>query len=243
MREFSVYPEAASLARAAAERFVSLAREAIQARGRFIVALSGGSTPRPLYALLATKGFAARIDWPRVEVFWGDERAVPPDHPASNYRMACEALLDQVPLLSANVHRIRGELPPHQAAAAYQMELEAVLGNDGRFDLILLGLGADGHTASLFPGTPALEERDRPVVAVYVEQLQAWRITLTLPVINAARQVLFLVSGAEKAAALARVRAGEPLPAALVQPSRGRLAWLVDFEASSACDITPRRMG
>jgi 6-phosphogluconolactonase len=232
MSEFRVYPDADSLARAAAEHFITLAAEAIAAPGRFAVALAGGSTPQATYALLATAVFAARVDWSRVHVFWGDERCVPPDHPDSNYRMAHEALLDKIPIPAENVHRIQGERPPNMAAALYQAELEAVLGVNGRFDLILLGMGTDGHTASLFPGTTALEERAHAVVAVYVQQLQAWRITLTLPVINAARHVLFLVSGTAKASALARVRAGEPLPAGLVQPTQGQLIWLVERNAT-----------
>jgi len=232
------YPDGAGLARAAAEHFVVLAEKAVAARGQFNVALAGGSTPRATYALLADGEFAAKVDWPRVHVFWGDERAgkqhpfVPPDHPDSNYALAREALLDHAPLPAGNVHRIRAELPPPQAAALYQKELEAGLGAAGRFDLILLGMGADGHTASLFPGTLALEEKTRWVVENYVASLDSWRVTLTLPVINAARQVLFLVSGTAKAETLARVRAGERLPAALVHPSPGRLTWMVDSAAA-----------
>jgi 6-phosphogluconolactonase len=232
--EMEVYADADALARAAVEHFVAQAAKAIAARGRFVVALAGGSTPGPTYALLASSDFADRVDWPRVHALWGDERCVLPNHRASNYRMARMALLDKVPIPSANVHRIRGELPPAQAAAAYESELEAVLGAGGRFDLILLGMGTDGHTASLFPGTPALEERTRWVVENYVEKLKAWRITLTLPVINAARQVTFLVSGATKAEPLARIRAGEPLPAVRVQPAGGKLTWLVDRQASDS---------
>ena len=161
MSRFEVYPDGAGLARAAAAHFVELAAQAIEARGRFAVALSGGSTPRATYSLLASAEFAPRpstllrpgVDWSRIHVFWGDERCVPPDHPDSNYAMAREVLLDQVPSPRHNVHRIRAELPPPQAAALYQRKLEAVLGTEGRFDLILLGMGADGHTASLFPGT------------------------------------------------------------------------------------------
>lgn len=234
MSEFRVYPDAESLAHAAAEHFVTLAAETIARRGQFTVALAGGSTPQATYNLLATEEFAARVDWSRVHVLWGDERCVPPDHPDSNYRVAREALLDKVPIPTANVHRIQGELPPYMAATVYQSELEAVLSINGRFDLILLGMGADGHTASLFPGTTATGEQERTVVAVYVQQLRAWRVTLTPAVINAARHVLFLVSGAAKAPALARVRAGEPLPAGLVQPPQGQLIWLVDQRAASS---------
>ena len=229
-----VYPDADHLARAAAEHFVTLAAEAIAARGLFTVALAGGSTPCATYALLASDEFAAQVDWPRVHVFWGDERCVPIDHPDSNYGLAREALLDKIPILGDNVHRIRGELPPEQAAAIYQAELEAVLSASGRLDLILLGMGTDGHIASLFPGTMALEERELAVVAVYVERLQAWRVTLTLPAINAARQVLFLVTGAAKAETLQAVLEGPegPFPAQRIHPTSGRLTWLVDTVAA-----------
>jgi 6-phosphogluconolactonase len=216
------------LAGAAAELFVTLAADAIAARGRFVVALSGGSTPRATYELLASHDFAARVCWRCVHVFWGDERSAPPDHADSNYRMAREAVLEKVPVPETNIHRICGELPPHEAAKAYTSELGAVLGKRGRFDLVLLGMGADGHTASLFPRSAALDERVAPVVPVYVERLRSWRVTLTLPVINASRNVVFLVRGAGKAGALARIRAGEPLPAGLVQPDSGQLIWLVD---------------
>jgi 6-phosphogluconolactonase len=242
MNEIETYSDADLLALAAAEHFVALAAEAIAARGRFTVALAGGSTPRAAYALLASDEFAARpstplrtgVDWARVHVFWGDERCVPPDHPDSNYRMAREALLDKIPILADNVHRVRGELPPDQAAAIYQAELEAVLSASGRLDLILLGMGTDGHTASLFPGTVALEERELAVVAVYVERLQTWRVTLTLPAINTARQVLFLVTGAGKAETLQAVLEGPkgPYPAQRIRPTSGQLAWLVDTAAA-----------
>jgi 6-phosphogluconolactonase len=241
MSRFEIHPDAESLANAAAERFVALAAEAVAARARFTVALSGGSTPRVTYTLLGGSDFAPRVDWSRVHAFWGDDRSVPPDHPDSNYRMACESLLDRVPIPVENVHRIRGELPPDRAALAYQQELESVLGQNGRFDLILLGMGADGHTASLFPGTAALSEQTRWVVANQVENLETWRVTLTLPIINAARHVVFLVSEAAKADALARVRAGEPLPAALVRPAAGQSTWMVDQEASGMRLLGPLR--
>ncbi len=233
MTELEIVPSPHHLVRTAADRFVSLASEAIANRGRFAVALAGGSTPEPAYALLAEPPIVHKVDWTRVEVFWGDERCVPPDHPDSNYRMARRAFLDHVPIPEENVHRMRGELPPDEAVAAYRLELQKALGADGRFDLILLGMGPDGHTASLFPGTDAVDERTRSVVAVHVEALDAWRITLTLPVINAARRVIFLVSGEAKAETLARVYAGELLPAALVEPVCGELTWLVDRAAAS----------
>lgn len=232
-----VFPDVASLAQVAAEQFVELARGAVETRQRFLVGLSGGNTPKPLYELLATKRFAEKIDWARVQVFFTDERCVSPDHPDSNYKMAAAALLDGVSIPPTNVHRIRGELPPTDAAALYREELRRVLGESGRFDLILLGMGTDGHTASLFPGSVALEEGDKEVVAPYVEALQAWRITLTLPVINASRHVLFLVGGSEKAGALSRVLSGEPLPAGLVKPAAGALTWFVSRDAAGSVDV------
>jgi 6-phosphogluconolactonase len=262
MSEIKVYPDPTSLARAAAEHFVTRASEAVAARGLFTVALSGGSTPRPTYALLASadnadagrrrpgsgrqhpREFAPRVDWPRVHVFWGDERCVPPDHTDSNYRMAREALLDKVPIPAQNVHRIQGELPPDQAAAAYRAELEPFLGAGGGFDLILLGMGADGHTASLFPGTAAIHERKERVVAHHVrrqgrrpDKLGTWRITLTPAVINTAAHVIFLVSGAGKAERLREVLKGpyqpDVLPAQVVSPTGGQLLWLVDAGAAA----------
>ncbi len=249
MADVQVYPDANSLARAAAEYFVTLAAEAITARGRFVVALSGGSTPRATYALLASDEFAARVDWSRVHVFWGDERCVLPGHPDSNYRLAREVLLDKIPIPAGNVHRIRGELDPDQAAVAYQAELETVLGADGRFasrsqppprgrlDLILLGMGADGHTASLFPGTAAIHEQTRWVVAHYVEKLGAWRVTLTPVAINGAAHVTFIVAGRGKAERLREVLAGpyqpDVLPVQIVRSADGRLRWLVDAAAAT----------
>lgn len=241
-------PDAARLAQAAAERFAVLGGEAIRGRGRFAVALAGGSTPRGMYQRLSST-FAERVDWPRAHVFWSDERCVPPDDPDSNYRMAREALLDRVPIPAGNVHRIRAEAVPEEAAAEYESCLRKFFGQHStagpaagaprppRFDLILLGMGEDGHAASLFPGTAALSERNRWVIAHYVEKLAAWRITLTLAVINAAAEVMFLVSGARKAETLRRVLAGfdkpPALPAQMVRLADGRLLWLVDAEAAS----------
>lgn len=236
MSTLHIFPDPPALAHAAAGRFVELAQAAIDARGQFFVALAGGSTPRPTYRTLASEPFARRVDWTYVHVFWGDERCVPPDHPDSNYRMARESLLDHVPIPDGNVHRIKGEVVPDWAASSYEMELEQVLGPDGRLDLILLGLGEDGHTASLFPDTTVLEEQEYAVDALYLGRLGTWRVTLTLPVINNARHVIFLVTGTEKADVLARVRAGESLPAALVQPAEGELIWLVDRDAAGKLD-------
>ncbi|GAB4576251.1 MAG: 6-phosphogluconolactonase [Anaerolineae bacterium] len=233
--------DASALAEAAAGHFALMAEEAIAKRGRFAVALSGGSTPRRMYERLAQPELAERIDWLRVHVFWGDERAVPPEHPESNYRMAHEVLLSRVPIPAQNIHRIRGELAPEEAAKTYEAELRQFFSRDqrpvsSRFDLVLLGMGEDGHTASLFPGAAAINETDRWVVAYYVEKLQAWRITLTPVVLNAAAQVTFLVSGAEKAARLRQVLYGpyqpQALPAQIIRPAHGRLLWLIDEAAA-----------
>lgn len=231
------------------KHFVALARKAITSRGQFAVALAGGSTPRATYALLATEEFAARVDWPRVHIFWGDERCVPPDHPDSNYRMAREALLDHVPLPARNVHPIQGEIDPEEAAADYERTLRSFFarnpngkeirgdGSTPRFDLALLGMGKNGHTASLFPGAVALHERKRWVVVNYVEKLSAWRITLTPVAINAAADVAFVVSGAGKAERLRHVLTGpyrpDVLPAQIVRPDCGRLLWLIDAAAAA----------
>ena len=196
--------------------------------------LAGGSTPKAAYEILA-RDFAEEIDWGRTHVFFGDERTVPPDHEDSNYRMARLALIDHVPV--GSVHRMRGELPPDEAAASYEGELKAFFGDEDppRFDLILLGLGEDGHTASLFPETSALEVADRLVVANPVLKLDTTRITLTAPVLNAARAVRFLVAGGGKAEALKEVLEGDAdpraYPARLVQPPGGP-AWMVDREAA-----------
>ncbi len=230
--------------RAAADRVVGSAAAAIAARGRFDWALAGGSTPEQLYRLLASDAYAARVDWARVHVFFGDERCVPPDHADSNYRMAQHSLLRAVALPEANVHRMAGELPPEAAAERYEAELERHFGlgvGSGfpRFDLVLLGMGGDGHTASLFPGTAALAESRRWVVANSVPALGVTRLTLTLPVLNAAASVLFLVSGADKAQRLKQVLALLPaqsspaLPAQCVRPGGEPPDWLVDAAAGA----------
>jgi 6-phosphogluconolactonase len=232
-----VYPDADHLAHAAAEHFTTLATKAIATRGQFAVALSGGSTPRATYTLLATEEFTAGVDWPRVHIFWADERCVPPDDPGSNYWMTREALLDHVPLLASNIHRIRGEMEPEAAAQAYAVELRAFFGTQWpSFDLVLLGMGNDGHTASLFPGSAALHEETRPAVAVtaHYQDRPAHRVTLTLPAINAARQVIVLATGAAKAETLQAVLEGpaDRFPAQFIRPTSGQLTWLVDSAAA-----------
>jgi 6-phosphogluconolactonase len=235
----TVYAARDELVRAAAEIFVDLAAAAVAARGRFTVALAGGGTPRPVYALLATPAHAGRISWDRVHVFFGDERCVAPTDERSNFRMAREALLDHVPLPANNIHRLAGEGDPDGAALAYEQDLRRSFPgeNPPALDLVWLGLGDDGHTASLFPGTAALHEDRRWVVAQHVEALAAWRLTLTPMVINAARNVVFLIAGAGKAEVLARVLSGpsvpDVLPAQLVQPRTGELRWLVDAAAGA----------
>ncbi len=231
---FRVYEGPAELAGAAAREFAAKAAGALEERGRFAVALAGGSTPKAAYGLLA-RDFAKTIDWERVHVFFGDERSVPPDHEGSNYRMAREALLDHVPV--GSVHRMRGELPPDEAALSYEDELRGFFGEEDppRFDLIWLGIGEDGHTASLFPETPALEVNDRLVVANPVPKLDTTRITLTVPVLNAARAINFLVAGEGKAEALEEILEGDAdphrYPAKLVRPPGGP-AWMVDRAAA-----------
>lgn len=234
------FEDGAELARAAAEEFTRRAADAARARSRFSVALSGGSTPRRLYRLLAdpAQPFRDRIDWSATYVFWGDERHVPPDHPDSNYRMAREALLDVVPLPAGNVHRMRGEeADAAHAARSYEEELRSFFSGPPRFDLVLLGLGADAHTASLFPGSEAVREREHWVVAPWVEKLASWRLTLTPAVFDRAAAVIFLVQGEEKAEALRAVLEGDPdpdrYPAQAVRPESGDLLWLVDDAAAS----------
>jgi 6-phosphogluconolactonase len=239
MKTVEVVPDSDALAGAAAEKFVVEAERAIGTRGRFAVALSGGSTPRAMYTLLAGDDVGRRVDWPRVHLFFGDERCVPPDDPESNYGMARESLIDHVPLPSANVERMHGEDEPGTAASAYEGELRAFFGSSSppRFDLVLLGMGDNGHTASLFPGLPPIHEEVRWVVASYVEEVAAWRLTLTPVAINAAAEVTFLVSGAGKAAMLQRVLEGpyqpDLLPAQVINPREGQLRWLVDRAAGA----------
>jgi 6-phosphogluconolactonase len=241
--EISAFPDLAGASEAAARRLVVIARKAVDKNGRFALALSGGSTPRLLYSLLAEK-FAQQIPWKKAHLFWGDERCVPKNHPQSNFRLAEETLISRVPIPRQNIHRIPAELkPPQEAAQTYEKTLRQFFGADGiseegqTFDLILLGLGPDGHTASLFPGNRVLAEQDRWAAAV----LAPWafrprrRITLTLPAINKSGRAFFLVAGAEKkkimASILQTVRSSSRLyPAAMVQPQKG-VTWFVDREA------------
>jgi len=241
MTAIRVLPDAAALADAAARHVVESAQSAIQARGAFSIALSGGSTPRELHRRLAGP-LKNEVDWSKVHVFFGDERCVPPDHPDSNYRMADETLLAQVPIPSDHVHRMQGELPPEEAALRYEQQLRAFFGNEPpRLDLILLGMGDNGHTASLFPGLTAVHEQTHWVMAENVPEVGMWRITLTPYVINLGREVLFLVAGAGKASMLRSVLEGpfapDERPAQIVRPSPGEVVWLVD--AAAAAELSP----
>ncbi len=235
-----IYSDFEALSRGAAELFARCAGEAIEKQGRFTVVLSGGATPKRTYELLAGPPFRDGIAWDRVVVFWGDERWVPPEDHRSNARMARQALLDHAPVSPLRIHPIEGGTSPEEAARRYEALLRAFFANGPpRFDLVLLGLGEDGHTASLFPGDPALEESERWVLPVYPAQRDLCRITLTAPLINRSGEIVFVVSGASKARALHEVLEGprDPsrLPAQLIHPESGRLHWLADREAASLC--------
>ena len=245
--ELVVLPSGSEVAQEGAHRFADLANEAIAESGRFTVALSGGSTPRTIHQILAAPPYHDRVDWSKVFIFFGDERCVPPDDAESNYRMAKETLLSQVPIPEDHVYRMRGEADPNEAAAEYGDQLQKFFGlNDGngpspenfpRLDLIFLGMGPDGHTASLFPETSALQERSKPVTANYVAKLNTNRLTLTAPSINRAANIIFLITGDSKADALKEVLEGEYqpqiYPSQLIQPGEGKLTFLVDQAAAA----------
>ncbi len=238
MTNIRVAPDVTALARMAANTIQNLAHIAISQTGRFNIALSGGSTPKALFQLLASD-YQEKIDWKDTYIFWGDERCVPPDDPDSNYKMARETLLDHIPLPSSNIYRIKGELAPDDGAFQYEQTLRTYFNDElPRYDLILLGMGDDGHTASLFPGTEVLTEQKRWVAPNHVlTAKQTWRITLTLPVINNASNVMFLVAGIGKAETLKRVLQGDykptELPSQLIKPTNGNLVWAIDHAAES----------
>lgn len=251
-----IYEGGGELSSAAATRFAELAEQYANENGIFAVALSGGSTPRKMYSLLAGEPFLSTAPWRSTHFFWGDERCVAPDHPESNYRMAHETLLSKIPTPPENVLRMPGEVePPSAAAARYESDMKAALAGYGkdyvsggeppmpRLDLVLLGMGADGHTASLFPGTEALRASGRIAVANYVPRLHAHRITLTAEAINNARNVVFAVAGADKARALREVIEGErrpeEYPSQLISPRSGNLVWMVDEAAARL--LTPTK--
>lgn len=234
-----IWEDPAEISRRAAEMFVGIAREAITERGRFSVALAGGSTPRLTYELLASEEYVPRIEWDKVHFFWSDERCVPPGDDQSNYLMAAEAMLNHLPIEHEQIHRMRGEDAPAEAAANYQKELlEYFAGEEPRFDLIMLGMGDDGHTASLFPGSVVEGDRELLVAAPFVTKFNTHRLTLTLFTLNLAGQVIILTAGASKATALKQVLHDDPdrddeLPARLVRPVNGERLWLVDEAAAS----------
>jgi len=224
-----------------ADIFTTLASESIAARGQFTIALSGGSTPKGMYNLLASDSYRDKIDWNKVHLFWGDERSVAPDHDQSNYRMANEAMVSKIAIPAENVHRMHAESADIESPAKdYENVLKQVFsladGEQPRFDLILLGMGDDGHTASLFPGTKALAEKERTVVVNWVEKFNTNRMTFTAPAINNARNIVFMAAGANKVQPLKEVLVGERnpelYPSQLVQPTDGKLIWLVDNAAT-----------
>ena len=232
------------VARATADLFADTVTAAVSIRGVARVAISGGSTPKRVFELLAA-GYAARLPWDKLQLFWVDERCVPPDHPESNYGMTRAALLSRVPIPAASIHRMEGELDPEEAASRYESEIRNTFKLEGAetptFDLVLLGLGPDGHTASLFPHTEALDELARIAIANHVPQKDTWRITLTWPVITQGRAVAFLMEGEEKAAIIKRVFTGEydpeTYPAQLIRPASGKLLLLLD--AAAAAQLPP----
>ncbi|MFZ0963089.1 MAG: 6-phosphogluconolactonase [Terriglobia bacterium] len=246
--EVRIFAGLEPLSWAAATHFEQLARVKALEKKPFSVALSGGSTPKPLYELLASPTFAGRVRWSNVHLFQVDERCVPPDDPQSNYRMIRQALLDSAPLPGENFHRMAAERPDReQAAHDYAEELARVLhpapNEWPRLDLVFLGMGSDGHTASLFPGSQALEERTAWVAPNFAARLNSFRLTLTLPVLNAAAHVIFLVAGADKAETVRQVLEGPQgrFPAQLVQPVRGRLSWFLDESAAQLLSAGTRR--
>jgi len=237
MNKINIFSDPQTLAFAVAKQFLKIGNEAIEKNGRFLVALAGGSTPLAVYNLLAENDYSSQIDWNRVYFLWGDERCVPPNHDDSNYKNAYEVLIKKILLPPSHVIRMEGELDPAEAAKRYEHVLRTRFGPALNIDLILLGMGADGHTASLFPGSAAVDEKKHWVVANYVHALTAWRITLTPVLINKALNILFIVSGENKAATLKQVLstqyAPDKFPSQLIQPSNGVLIWMVDQAAAA----------
>ena len=246
-REIKIVADTEALCREAADEILGRINATLRVKEVFAIVLSGGSTPKNLYALLAgSTPYSDEIPWSKIHFFWGDERHVPPDHPQSNFRMTREAMLSKAPVPDQNIHRVRAEEPnAGKAAAEYEKEIRTffglAIGQLPCFDCILLGMGPDGHTASLFPGTVALQEKQRLVVANYVEKFKAYRITMTAPVLNNADTIIFLVGGKEKAETLQKVLEGSPqpdlFPSQLIQPSHGQLLWLIEHAAASRLSL------
>jgi 6-phosphogluconolactonase len=231
----AIYPDVDTLSQQAAQYVVRIASESIADRGRFTIALSGGTTPRKLYGLLGSEPYSSQIDWKLVHIFWGDERCVPPDNPDSNYSMAKEVLLSKIPIPALQVHRMPADQPDRETASyAYTIEMQHTFGTNGMpgFDLIQLGMGPEGHTVSLFPHQASLHEKQRLVIPVSVPKPPPDRLTFTPPLLNAARNILFLVTGSDKADALQAVLEGEyqpeEYPAQIVHPPNGEVVWMLD---------------
>ncbi len=234
-----VVPDPSHVAEAAAGQILAAAQRSIAQKGVFAIALAGGHTPEALYDLLSQSPYREQIDWAKVEIFFGDERCVPPDSPDSNYGMARRSLLSKVPIPGDNIYRMRGEIDPNTAAKEYGLMLKEKF-DDGGLDMVLLGMGDDGHTASLFPHTEALQEREHRCVANFVPRLKVWRLTLGAPFINKSNQIIVLIAGQEKAARIREVLDGprEPqrLPIQLIQPESGQMLWILDTGAAGMND-------
>jgi len=238
--QIAIFPDTNTLSQQAAQYIVRLASEAIVTRGRFTIALSGGSTPKILYGLLGTEPYRDQINWASVEIFWSDERCVPPDSADSNYALAQEVLLSKIPIPANQVHRMPADQPDREAASReYTSEMQRTFGTNGipSFDLLQLGMGPEGHTASLFPHQESLHEQQRLVIPVIVPKPPPPRLTFTPPLLNAARHVLFLVTGSEKAEAIQAVLEGpdqpEEYPAQIVRPPKGEVVWMLDTGAAA----------
>ena len=236
--KIEVYPNISILSQAAADALVKLAKKAVNEQGRFSVALSGGSTPKPLYQALAATKRQGNLSWEKFHLFWGDERCVPPDDPDSNYHMTRESLLQHISIPQENVHRVPAEMDPRMAAFSYEETLrEFFTGPLPQFDLVLLGMGEDGHTASLFPHSAGLNEEHRWFIANYAPERKTWRLTLSINAINAARNIMVLVAGGSKAGMLSEVLEGKftPFgkPIQFIAPSDGRMVWFLDQAAAS----------
>jgi len=238
--QIAIFPDTNTLSQQAAQYIVRLASEAIVTRGRFTIALSGGSTPKILYGLLGTEPYRDQINWASVEIFWSDERCVPPDSADSNYALAQEVLLSKIPIPANQIHRMPADQPDREAASReYTSEMQRTFGTNGipSFDLLQLGMGPEGHTASLFPHQESLHEQQRLVIPVTVPKPPPPRLTFTPPLLNAARHVLFLVTGSEKAEAVQAVLEGpdqpEEYPAQIVRPPKGEVVWMLDTGAAA----------
>lgn len=242
-QDLFIYNTRKDLSRAAAGIFLELCAKEIQAKGYFTVVLSGGSTPEALFKLLASNHYKTSVPWYKVHLFWGDERCVLPESPESNYRLAYENLISKIDIPEKNIHRIKGELEPAEAAREYEASIKEFfneMNGPASFDLVFLGLGKDGHTLSLFPTTDALKEKERLVIENYVPKLGTFRVTMTLPLVNRSANIVFLVSGAEKAKALKDLfTESAEYPASFINPEIGRIIWLADLEAARLIYVNP----